>query len=251
MKKVKNLLPDKLFGKDTLILTIWMVPVLIIIIFLIIFVVAVMPRINSIKSVYGQAKKVIVETKTVNDKRIYLSTLDQEELKSKSLLVENGVLSEKNSYLLIKIISKVVADFGFTVGDFSVSLGDLKSIDKAVAKFDYQKVPVEVAVSGPKANFLPMVAAIENSLPVLSIDNFNMTSTGDVATIKISVSAYYLPDWNQAKLESLSIADLTPNKDESDILTKIGGYKYYGASEAEIGRQKENFVPSNRVDPFY
>jgi hypothetical protein len=78
-----------------------------------------------------------------------------------------------------------------------------------------------------------------------------MTGVGDMATIKMSVSAYYLPDWNLGKLESLSVSDLTPSKDETTVLAKIGGYKYYGAAEGEVSRIKDTFIPSNRVDPFY
>lgn len=251
MKKISNVTSDKIFGKDISVLLIWAIPLGIIVVFIFIFIFVVMPKINEIGDANLQIQKIAGEIKKVNDKRIYLSTLDQEELKSKSVLVENGVLSERNSYLLVKIISKVVSKFEYSVGDFSISLGDLKEIDKTVAKFDYQKVPVAVVLTGPKANFLAMVEAIENSLPVLSIDNFSMTSIGEVANIKINVSAYYLPDWNLAKLESLSISDLTPNKDESNVLTKIGSYTYYGASEAELSRQKESFVSSDRADPFY
>jgi len=152
---------------------------------------------------------------------------------------------------LIKVISKVVAGFGYSVGDYSVSLGDLKEVDQTVAKFDYQKVPVGVVVSGPRDKFLPMVAEIENSLPILSIDDFKMNNSGEVSTIKMSISAYYLPNWNQAKLESLSIADLTPSKEESDVLTTISEYKYYGASEAQLGGTDSKFNDFGRIDPFY
>jgi len=251
MNKVKNIMPDKLFGLDVPILLVWSVPAGIIFVLILIFISIAMPKIEEIQVIFPQIDKVSQQTTLVNQKRAYLLSLDQEDLKSKSTLVENGVLSEKNSYLLIKIISKVVADFGYSVGDFSVTLGDVKQIDQKSTKFDYQKVPVEVVVTGPKANFLAMVGGIEKSLPVLSIDNFNMTGVGEVATIKMSVSAYYLPDWTQTKLESLSIADLTPSKDESVVLSEIGSYKYYGAAEGEIGGAKKTFVPSNRVDPFY
>jgi competence protein ComGC len=248
---MKEVMPGKLFGKDTAVLLVWLWPILIIIFLIYVFILVAIPEIGQISTGFGQIKKINAETKKINDKRIYLSTLDQDELKSKSNLIENGVLSEKNSYLLIKIISRVVAEFGYSVGDYSVSLGDLKEVDQTVAKFDYQKVPVEVAVSGPKDNFLPMVAEIENSLPILSIDDFKMNNSGGVATIKMSISAYYLPNWNQAKLESLSIADLTPNKDESDILTKIEGYKYYGPAAAGFSNRSKDFKSTGRVDPFY
>jgi len=251
MNNINGSMPDKLFGKDISILILWIVPLSIIIVLIMGFGMFVMPRVDEIKSLMSQNEEVNKQIKLLNDKRMYLLSLDQAELKSKSLLVENSVLSEKNTYLLIKIITKVVSDFEYTIGDYSVTLGDLKQVDQTAAKFDYQKVPVEVIVNGPKANFLKMVSAIEKSLPVLSIDSFNMTSVGDSATIKMSISAYYLPNWKQNKLESLSVTDLTPSKDEADILTTISEYKYYGTSEGELGKTDGVFVVSDRIDPFY
>jgi hypothetical protein len=60
-----------------------------------------------------------------------------------------------------------------------------------------------------------------------------------------------LPNWKQNKLEALSVSDLTPNKDEGDVLTKISGYKYYGAAGGELINEGDKFVSSDRVDPFY
>lgn len=251
MSQVKSLIPDKLFGRDVSILTVWLMPVTVALIMVLVFISIVVPKIEEIQNTASDIKKVLANIVSVNQKRAYLLSMDQEELKQKSALVENGVLSEKNSYLLVKVVSKVVAEFGYTVGDFSVTLGDVRDIEKKSSKFDYQKVPVDVTISGPKANFLAMVAGIEKSLPVLSIDNFSLAGVGEVANIKMSVSAYYLPDWTQAKLENLSVADLTPSKDESAVLSQIGSFKYYGESGGEIGGGLRKFQPSNRVDPFY
>lgn len=252
MIHLKNYLPDKLFGKDTGIIVVWVTPVLIIVALILVTFSVVWPRVTEIETNFANIEKVTKNISLLNEKRLYLLSLDQADLQSKSMLVENGVLSEKNSYLLVKIISKIATDFEYTIGDFSVTLGDVSQVEKKSAKFDYQKVPVEVILNGPKAKFLDLVSGIEKSLPVLSIDNFSMSSNqNDVAVIKMSISAYYLPDWNQTKLESLSVTDLTPSKDESKVLTQIGAYKYYGASEAELGKTKENFVPLNRADPFY
>jgi Tfp pilus assembly protein PilO len=251
MSTFNSVMPDKLFGKDIGLLTLWALPVSVILVLMMAFGMYVMPRVDEIKSLITQNNEVSKQIKLLNDKRIYLLSLDQNELVTKSVLVENGVLSEKNTYLLIKIITKVVSDFGYSVGDYSVSLGDLKEVDQTAVKFDYQKVPVDVVVKGPKLKFLDMVSGIEKSLPVLSVDSFNMTSVGDEATIKMSISAYYLPNWKQNKLEALSVSDLTPNKDEGDVLTKISGYKYYGAAGGELINEGDKFVSSDRVDPFY
>lgn len=251
MKKIRLMLPDKLFGKDVDLLLIWVVPVLVFLGLVIVFVNVILPRFTNVSDYFSQLSVVKSNIVSLNNKRLYMLSLDQNELNNKSLLVENGVLSEKNSYLLIKIIGKIVSEYGFVVSNFSVSIGDIDEVDKKVSKFDYQKLPVSVEISGPKDKFLTMVSSIEKSLPVLSIDEFMMESIGSIARIKMNVSAYYLPDWTQTKLESLSVSDLTPSKGEEDVLNLISGYKYYGASESMIGNTNNVFTPTNRVDPFY
>lgn len=251
MNKLRMYLPDKVFGKEVDLLLIWFVPVLVIVILLSLFVNFIFPRLSETTNLFSKLKIVKTNITQLNDKKIYMSSLDQNDLNSKSLLVENGVLSEKNSYLLIKILSKIVADYGFSVSNFSVSIGDVDEVEKKTIKFDYQKLPVAVEVSGPKDKFLAMVSGIENSLPVLSIDEFVMEGIGDVANIKMSVSAYYLPEWTQTKLETLSVSDLIPSKGEEDVLTQISQFKYYGATESLIGRSDQKFLPTNRIDPFF
>jgi len=251
MNKLKSYLPDKLFGKDVAVWLVWSMPVGVMIILMLIFARWVVPQIIDIKGLFNQIDKVVNETKVLNEKRVYLLSLDRAELESKLTLIENGVLSEENSYLLVKIISKIGADFEYQVSDFSVTLGDIKEVAKKSTKFEYQTVPVDVVIVGPKANFLAMINAVEKSLPVLSIDNYSMTITGDLATIKMSILAYYLPEWTQNKLEALSLTDLTSNNDELTVLSKIDTYKYYGVTEGEIKQGVQKFVPSDRVDPFY
>ena len=251
MNKLKSYLPEKLFGVDMSVLLVWLTPVGVMVILMLIFVRWMVPQIADIKGLFNQIDKVINETKVLNEKRVYLLSLDQAELESKLTLIENGVLSEKNSYLLVKIISEIGADFEYQVSDFSVTLGDIKEVDKKSTKFEYQTVPVDVVIVGPKANFLAMVNAVEKSLPVLSIDNYSMTIVSDLATIKMSISAYYLLEWTQNKLEALSLADLTSNSDESTVLSKISAYKYYSPAVAGFSNRSKDFVPSDRVDPFY
>lgn len=251
MENLKNYLPDKIFGKDVGLLLVWTPLFGITTVLLLLFINVIVPKISDISSLYEQIDKVKKEIVLLNAKRIYLLSLDQADLQSKSSLVESGVLSEKNSYLLIKIISKIAANFEYSVGDFSVTLGDVKDIDKKSATFDYQKVPVEVELTGPKSRYLELVSEIENSLPILSIDDFNMSINNDIAIIKMKVSAYYLAQWTQNKLEGLSVTDLTPSKNEVDVLSRIGVFKFYGTNQGEIGGNQVQFIPSNRVDPFY
>jgi len=251
MNKLLRYLPDKLFGKDVSVLLVWALPGGLIPVLIMVFFAVVMPRVEETQNYLTQKNKITKEIVSINAKRTYLLSLDQAELKANSDIVENGVLSEKNTYLLVKVIGRVVADYGYSVGDFSINLGDVKEVDKTTLKFDYQRVPVDVVISGPKQNFLAMVGGIEKSLPILSIDSFNMTGTGDVANIKISVFAYYSPEWTPEKLENLSVTDLTPSKDETAVLSQISGFKFYGTSQGEINSSKQVFVPSERVDPFY
>jgi len=96
MNKLKSYLPDKLFGKDVAVWLVWSMPVGVMIILMLIFARWVVPQIIDIKGLFNQIDKVVNETKVLNEKRVYLLSLDRAELESKLTLIENGVLSEEN-----------------------------------------------------------------------------------------------------------------------------------------------------------
>jgi hypothetical protein len=160
-----------------------------------------------------------------------------------------GLLPEKSSYLLVRVVRNAAAEANYTIDDFSISMGDIKGV--APVKKDntnYDKIPVEVTLVGPSGNYLSLVKSIERSLPIMSIDKLEMNSTlGDVSTVKLEVSAYYLRELTSVKLENLSLADLTPSQDEINLLSKISEYK---TMFLESNSETKTFRIYDRSDPF-
>lgn len=249
MSKINLNLPDKIFGTDRNLLTVWLTPVLILMVLLLTFLWVVSPKISEIEKVIKEIKDVKKKTVEVMDKRKYFLSVDQEELNNNANLLSSGVMPQKNSYLLVKIIKKVAEVSGFQVSDFSVSMGDVKKPELKQTATDYEKVPVELTLSGSGEKYLELIKGLERSLPVLSIDSFDLKINGLVAVIKVRVSAYFQPVSDKIKIESLKLAEMTLKSEETALLSKIREYK---APEVEswegVGGQYKSY---ERSDPFF
>ncbi len=249
MNKLK--LPDKLFGVHTDILLLWIKPGLLLLFILLSVLGVFLPKIGEIQAKIQSIKNVDQKKVEVDQKRNYLLSVDQEEIKNNAELLSAGVLPEKNAYLLVKIIRNAVADVNYSVDEFSVSLGDIKDQENEINKsknLNYDKIPVKLTLIGPKENYLALVKVLENSLPLMSIDEYEMSSSGGVATIDAGVSAYYLKSVSNLKIENLTLADLTLKQEESDLLSKIKEFKMM--SVEKIG-ESGTFVKYERTDPFF
>jgi hypothetical protein len=250
MKNLKNILPEKIFKVNRDLILVWVKPVVLGLVFLISFGKILMPKISEIQTILKEIKKVGTETKAVNEKTAYLLSIDQEELNSNSSLLASGILPEKNAYLLVTIIRKIATNYAFEISEFSISLGDLKKTEEAKkTNTDYEKVPVKIVLSGRRDRFLELVSGLERNLPVLSVDNFEMNSEGEVANIELTVSAYYLSETKKVNPETLGLAELTLKKEEAELLSKIKEYKPYND-----GVSLNNSVEAKtyqRDDPFF
>lgn len=246
----KNYLPDKVFGIDSRLFLLWLEPFGLLLVFILSFGLVILPKINEASEKINQIKQLTSKISEVNQKRNYLQTVDQEEIKNNAAKLSAGLLAEKNAYLLVGVVRNAAAVANYSIDDFAISLGDVKGeeANKNDKTSLYDKIPVSVTVVGPSDNYLTLIKTIERSLPVMSIDNFEMESSLDgVSTIKLSVSAYYLRDISSLKLENLTLSDLTPSQGESDLLSKISDYKTMTVSS----NSNENFIKYQRQDPFF
>jgi len=249
MSKLKVNLPDKIFGMDTNLLVVWVAPILVVTALLLTFFGVIFPKISEIEKIVGQVKDVKKSTAEVMNKRMYFLSVDQDELNSNASLLSSGVMPQKNSYLLVKIIQKVAESTGFQVSDFSVSMGDVKKQDIKQVAVDYEKVPVQLTLSGDRGKYLELIRGLERNLPVLSIDSFDLKINGQVAIIEVAVSAYFQPISTKIKIESLSLAEMTLKNEETALLSKIKEYKAFEAeSPGGVGGQYKSY---ERSDPFF
>jgi len=247
-------LPDKVFGLDTQMFLLWLEPIGLAIILILSLVLVIVPKIGEISEKVTGIKSVSNKISEVNQKRNYLQTVDQEEIKNNALKLASGLLPEKNAYLLVRTIRDVAAQTGYGIDDFSISMGDIKNdeIKKDQVKKDnssYDKIPVGVTLVGPSDSYIALVKALERSLPIMSINNFEMKlSQSGVATIKLNISAYYLRDISNLKLENLTLANLTPTQEEMNLLLAIGEYQTMSVGSSS---GNESFVKYERLDPFF
>lgn len=247
---MKNqILPDKIFGLERSIFELWLQPFGLLLILIMSIGLVILPKISEISAKISKIQQTNQNITDTNQKRKYIETVDQNEIKDNATALAAGLLPEKNAYVLVKVIQDVASSVNYSVDDFSVSLGDIKNdISSKKNITNYEKIPVTVTLLGDSSRYLDLVKAIERSLPIMSIDNFEMSTDNEGAKIKLNISAYYLKDISNVKLENLSLADLTPSSEEVTLLSTIRDYTTVGVN---IGDSGTAFTKYNRSDPFF
>jgi hypothetical protein len=157
-------------------------------------------------------------------------------------------LPEKSSYLLVGVIKNIAAEVNYAVDDFSLSMVT-KTTTSKISNLKFEKLPVLVTLVGPSENYINLVKAIERSLPIISIDSIDMRSSLDgTSIVKLNITAYYLPEIPKVNFDNLSLADLTPNQDELNLLLKINEYK---TMTVETTSKDAIYTKYQRDDPFF
>lgn len=251
MRKIE--ISDKIFGMDRRIFTLWLEPlVLALMVFMSIFLIIV-PKINEGMAKLKENKSVLDKTTQVNQKISYLQTMDQQEIQKNAQKLASGLLPEKSSYLLLKVIQNTASKLNYNIDDFSISMGDVKEEtgeNNQASSFD--KIPIQVNLIGPAENYLALAKALERSLPIMSISKYEMLSgSSEVTNIKLAVYAYYMKEITNFKLENISLADLTLSQAEADLLSTISEYSELDVKSIEGVGGSGTFVKYERVDPFF
>ena len=90
MSKIKLNLPDKVFGVDTNLLVLWVVPGLVLMALLLTFLGVIRPKISNISEIVKQVMEVRKTTQEVIEKRKYFMSIDQNELNASVSLLSSG-----------------------------------------------------------------------------------------------------------------------------------------------------------------
>lgn len=249
-------MPEKIFGISSSLIKLFLLPLGVILVFLVSLSLVVIPRIDSVKFLLGSISKVKSEIKLVEGKRIYLSSVDQNELIKNEEYLSSAVLQEKNSYLLVGVIRNISEDFGFRIKSFLINpisikdnLDSVKVSNENVAA----KLPINVTLEGPEDKVVDLLISIENSLPVMFIDKINILNRQDMVEISLVVSSYYVPDNQNLVSGNLTLNDLIPTKEENDLLSKISQFKKDESltkSLIDQTSQGKSYVEYERETPF-
>jgi hypothetical protein len=109
---------------------------------------------------------------------------------------------------------------------------------------------IKVKLIGPREKYLDLVTRIERTLPVLSIENFEIKSANNVIGIETNVSAFFIPKAGEAKIDNLSLNDLVLSEKELKLIGELEKYqKYSGADEGSVITSYTNFQKTNPFLP--
>lgn len=228
-------------------------PFLVIFFFLVSLGLVILPKIEDIKNNFRNIDNLNKQIKLTNEKKNYLMTVDVEQLNKEANILNNAVLREKKSYLLVGVIRKIADNFGFQIKSFLVNPGEVKDFPTKTLKVSNKetaiRMPVNVTLTGPSDRNLELIKALESSLPILFIDNFDSKTSSGVSELEMTISSYYVPEKNDYISGNLTIKDLQLTTEESELLSTISKF---GTVDGGVSQEADNnqFVEYNRVNPF-
>ena len=75
------------------------------------------------------------------------------------------------------------------------------------------------------------------------------TSKLGITEMEMVISSYYVPDKVEYVSGNLSLTDLQPTKEETELLTRISEFEN-NFNLGEVGTENEEFIEYNRDNPF-
>ncbi len=240
-------LPDKIFGLEKTLILLFIPLVGLILLFLISLSLVLRPKMVEIGEVNKKTNEIKVNTNKIKEQNRYLASIDQEELKKNADYLDNAVLRDKKSYLLVEIIRNLASRFDYQLESFSLTPGELKEDDEPIkisSSEDVIKMPVSLSMIGPKEKSLDLISALEKTLPILFIDKFETKTLGSLSQLNLVVSSYYIKDTTDLETTNIELSDLILSQEESDLIKRISAFtkiesNQVGASEFQQ-YQREN-----------
>jgi phage shock protein PspC (stress-responsive transcriptional regulator) len=246
---------NKIFGMDSNLIKLFIVPLAVVVIFVITLVTIIIPRINDISTINSSIGDVNSQIKSVEEKKSYISSIDQNQLAKDASYLDSAVFQEKNSYLLVGVIRTIADKYNFQIKSFSITPISLKDDSGQALKVATTnvavKMPINVILSGPSDKNIDLVKSLENSLPILFIDKFDITSQAGFSDLDLTISSYYIPNNQNFVSGNLNLSDLKPTKDETDLLAKISKFdKNSSVGTADATASSKSFIKYERATPF-
>lgn len=247
--KIDLKIPDKIFGLDKSLLLLFLPPIVLILVFFISLNLILIPKTEEIEIVSDEIAKVNESTNNLNEQISYLQSIDQQELQRNSEYLDNAVLKDKKSYLLVQIIREVANKFDFQVESFSLAPGEIKKDEIETSKLENMiKMPVSLMLFGPENKSLDLILALEKTLPVLFIDKYEISSSQGVSKLNLMVSSYYMSGEISINTDKIALNDLTLSKDEAELVKKISSFTKIEENKSSI--ETSEFQRYQRENPF-
>ncbi len=249
--KLETKIPETIFGIETRMINLFIPPLGLLLVILMSVGLLLMPKVEEINQNRVLNKKLKSEVADLTEKYNYLATVDQGELMVNADFINKSILPEKNAYLLVGTIRKIADKNGYYMDSFSVSPGELETEEEEteIAGGNVMKIPLTLNLMGPKENYMALVVGIEKSLPILSLDEFEMNGKQGYVEIKVKLSANYIPRKQVFKIENLSLEDMTLSQGEMEVLTTLKTYEDNLTTDSLI-HEDGQFVKYEFRNPF-
>lgn len=244
-------MPEKIFGIDSALIGAFM-PLLGVILFIIVSVnLVVVPKFEEFSTLNTKLSTTENQTARTLEKTKYLQSVNQEDLKRDADFISSALLPESNSYFLVGVVGKVASKYGFQIDSFVINPGKISEAPK-VGTDGVVKIPVTLSLVGPTSRHLELIDGMETSLPILSIDTFDMKSDNGVSRLDLKVLAFYVESRSKVDINKLTLSELSLKKEEADLLSKIGQYTIWDnlSSNTLQKGQGVEFKDYGRLDPF-
>lgn len=217
--------------------------------------VAIMPRITDIQQFQADTEAIKLQVNDLDQKRVYLTSADENDLNQKEGLLEEALPGNKNIYFLLSVVQTIAAKYNYVVDSFSVSPGKVAADSSGaveVVKDDaLTRVPVTITLLGLNSNYLDLVDAIEHSLPLLSIDAFKMVSDSNNGTrLELTVATYFSTDKFDIKVNNLKLSDLTLSREDQTTIATLSAYHPLDVSSLMATGSGRQYSKYDRNDPF-
>jgi len=195
--------------------------------------VAFIPKFSQIKELRLGIEKVKKDSRDLNQKRAYIQSVDERDLKAKQEMLLMALPESKNIYYLLNVVTGLVSDYGFMVDSFSLSPGELKDEDGDV-KNNIKKtegvssLAFSVNLIGPEDRYIELVTGLENSLPLLSLSSLESKNiSNNIVTLDLSLMTYFAPKKTETDVdvEKLTYKDLLMTEDEVAVLSRLDGFR--------------------------
>ena len=246
-------IPDKIFGIDVSMISSFLPLAGVIILAFLGINMIIIPKYNIYKEMEQNLVDIGTQNKNLLDKIGYIKSIDANELKKNSDFISSALLPQKNAYLLVDVVRKIADKYSFSVDSFSVSPGKLEKGEASALKVnEVPKIPIQVTLVGSKDNYLSLIKGLERSLPILSLNSFIMTSEAALVKLDLNISAFYLQDTKKYDIDKLTLADLTMEKAETELISSLNQYEVFKSSTDLEGQAalKGEFKKYTRLDPF-
>ncbi len=248
-------LPDKVFGINISFLKLFVIPLIILLVFLVSVNLVILPRFDQISKLNSSIASIEKEIDLTVQKINYLSSVDQEQIQKDVSYLESAVLQEKNAYLLVGVVRSVADRYGFGISSFSISSMEIKNDDqkktlKVADKDVAVRMPIELTLIGPDSKRVELITALENSLPILFVDSLEISNSSGISTLNMTISSYYVAENSNTVSGNLNLSDLIPTEEENNLLKTISSFNKIDSGISGDANSIGSFIKYDRPNPF-